>query len=350
MNQSAIAVSRADFHAMLRFARLMHRLKRQPAYAEALLTHTAPATRYDPGLPSVLMGYDFHLGEGVPRLIEINNNAGGLYLHNAVWLPQPESDEMPGTLGQRLLSMFPEKWRNIAIMDEDVEGQFMYPEMCAYGALLRGQGRCVLVTSPEDIRAADDGALYAGDLRLHAIYNRHTDFYLESPALIHIRKAYLSGRVALTPNPRSYALLGDKGRMVDWWHPGLLESCLSAEDVRFVRQIVPETHMLADMDAERAWAERRAWVFKPAARHGGKGVLPGKAMSRRRFGQMPPEHTVMQRFVPPGTVRVDEDEYKFDVRLFTHGERLIAVAGRIWQGMVTNFRVPGSGWVSLEII
>jgi hypothetical protein len=48
-------------------------------------------------------------------------------------------------------------------------------------------------------------------------------------------------------------------------------------------------------------------------------------------------------------VHVNERPYKFDVRLFTQGERLIAVAGRVWQGQLTNFRTEGSGWIPLEI-
>ncbi len=350
MQVTVLDVPRPAFDAMYRFARLMHRLKRVPAYAEAMRRHIPPAAWFDPGLPSVLMGYDFHLTPDGPRLIEINNNAGGLYLGDGAWLPQPEMAEMPGTLTSRIVSMFPDAWRHIAIMDEDVTQQYMYPEMQAYAALLEADGRHVRLVCPQDIGTGADGALYAGHLRLDAMYNRHTDFYLEGNALAAIREAYLAGRLALTPNPRSYALLGDKARMVDWHRPGLLEACLTDTEVRFVREIVPETRLLSEVDAGQAWKERKAWVFKPAARHGGKGVLPGRAMSRKRFDQMRPEQTVMQRYVAPGTVWIHGTEYRFDVRLFTHGERLIAVAGRIWRGMVTNFRAPGSGWTALRIV
>ncbi len=334
---------------MWRFARLMHRLKRNVSYVGKLAGKIAVSAQFDPGMPSVLMGYDFHLTADGPRLIEINNNAGGLFVEKDQWLPQPAIKELPGTLQARLMSMFNANWQCMAIMDEDVKGQYMYPEMVAYTELLRGQGREVQVVSPRDIRTGDDGALYVGDARLDAIYNRHTDFYLESSNLPHIRQAYLSGQVALTPNPRSYALLGDKGRMVDWWRPGLLDECLPAADAGFVRSVVPETHMLSEIGVESAWMERKSWVFKPAARHGGKGVLLGKAMSRKRLMQMDAAATVMQRHVPPSVVNVDGVDFKFDVRLFTHGETLIAIAGRIWQGMVTNFRMPGSGWTSLDI-
>jgi len=340
----AVPVSRRDFDTMLRFARLMHRLKSSAAYVQALSPDLPVTALKEPEQPSVLMGYDFHLTPDGPRLIEINNNAGGLYVADGRWLPQPELPEWQGTLQQRLQDMFPAHWRSLAIMDEAVETQFMYPEMLAYAELLGSNGRQVFVVSPEDVVEEKDG-LYVGASRLDAIYNRHTDFYLESAQLAHIRRAYLAGDVELSPNPRSYALLGDKRRMVDWWRQDLLERFLAADEAAFIRSIVPETRRLADMDAETAWAERKQWVFKPAARHGGKGVLLGRAMSSRRFAAMDRHDTVMQRYVAPSRV----GDFKFDMRLYTHGERLIAVAGRLWKGQVTNFRESGSGWVTVNI-
>lgn len=337
---------------MLDFSRLMHRLKFNPAYLHALEDIIPEAARIDPGMPSVLMGYDFHLTPDGPRLIEINNNAGGLYISEGVekghWLPQPEIPQLPDDTPSRIVAMFPPSWQCIAIMDEDVRNQYMYPEMAAYAELLRANGREVFIVSPEDIHGESDG-LYVDGMRLDGIYNRHTDFYLESEQLRHIRTAYANGQAMLSPSPRSYALLGDKGRMVDWWHPGLLEGCLEPHELQLVHNIVPEIHYLSEVGEEEAWKGRSGWVFKPAARHGGKGVLLGKSVSRKRFGEMEPSSTVMQRFVPPSTIEIDNETYKFDVRLFMHGEKLIAVAGRAWQGQVTNFRAEGSGWVSLTI-
>ncbi len=346
-SQDPVAIPRRDFERMLAFARTVYRLKDNPAYLARLEESMPPAARIRSPWPSVLMGFDFHLTPDGPKLIEINNNAGGLYVGEGRWLPQPAIPELPGCLEQRLLSMFPDSWRCIAILDEDIRSQFMYPEMCAYAALLRDQGREVHLVSPEDIRAADDG-LYVQASRLDAIYNRHTDFYLQSPRMRPILEAYRQGLVFLNPHPRSYALIGDKARMVDWWTPGFLEGCLSKEDITLIRQMTPETHHLKAMPD--VWEERKAWVFKPSARHGGKGVVLGRSMSRRRFESLDVEQTIVQRYVPPCQVQVEGREMKLDVRLFTHGERLIAVAGRVWRGQLTNFREPGSGWVGLRLV
>ncbi len=333
---------------MLAFARLMYRLKQNRDYVAAIEAKLPQAAHFAPDEPSMLMGYDFHLDESGPRLIEINNNAGGLCLGGDTWLPQTRIPELEGELKRRLLAMFPAAWRTIAIMDEDIRAQFMYPEMQAYARLLESDGRRVFLVSPEEVRG-DAAGLYVGTTRLDAIYNRHTDFYLETQQMQHVRAAFMAGAVHLNPFPRSYALLGDKSRMVDWWHPGLLEACLSPEEVALVRAVVPETHLLREYDRDQAWQERSGWVFKPAARHGGKGVLLGKGISRTRFDALDDADTVMQQFVPASRIIHEEVEYKLDLRLFTHGERLIALAARLWRGQVTNFRQPGSGWASVRV-
>ncbi len=333
---------------MYRFAGMMWRLKQNPAYLAGLRDDLPAAAGIQPETPSVLMGYDFHLTPDGPRLIEINNNAGGLYIGDGRWLPQPELSEWHEPLTARLCHMFPAGWRHIAIMDEDVTRQYMYPEILAYAELLKHEGRKVFVVSPGDIGIRSDG-LYVEDVRLDAIYNRHTDFYLERPDLVHIRKAYEENLVQLNPHPRSYALLGDKGRMVDWWTKGFLDTFLPREEVRFIRNIVPESRRMQGLDRDRVWQERKRWVFKPAARHGGKGVLLGRAMSRKRFEMLDTVQTILQRYVSPSRVKLGKTEFKFDIRLCTCGGQLVALAGRVWQGQVTNFRTEGSGWTPISI-
>jgi hypothetical protein len=346
---TSIPISAADFQSMLNFSRTVFRLKDNPAYLSTL-SSSLPETAHIPTeWPSLLMGYDFHLTSDGPKLIEINNNAGGLYIGNQRWLPQPELTEvLSGTLEERLLSMFHSEWSAIAIMDEDVCNQYMYPEMCAYADLLSQAGRKVWVCSPEEVGLTEAGLFIDGQ-RLDAIYNRHTDFYLEDQPLQHIRMAYELGQVAINPHPRSYALIGDKSRMVDWWRPGLLEGCIDAQQLAEIRAVTPVTRQLGEMDLQQAWDERKQWVFKPAARHGGKGVVLGKAMSRKRFNSLDIDETIAQQLIPASVVEVDGNEMKLDIRLYMHGESLIALAGRVWRGQVTNFREPGSGWVSLSV-
>lgn len=342
-----VPIPESDFQTMLRFARSIYQLEHNQTYAEALKLHLPETVDVTSHHASMLMGYDFHLTAHGPKLIEINNNAGGLYEKDDGWIPQYDQQSLLPDLPAKLVGMFAKDWQHIAIMDEDITQQYMFPEMNAYAALLRADGRKVSLVSPEDLELRSDG-LYADGLKVDVIYNRHTDFYLETSPLMHIHQAFLEQQVVLNPYPRSYALLGDKSRMVDWWREGLLETFLNAQTIQLIRAVVPETYLLSEYDNEKAWEIRKAWVFKPAARHGGKGVMLGKGMSRKRFEQFDVDSTVMQKLVPASQVEINEKTFKFDIRLYMHGEKLIALAGRAWNGQITNFREAGSGWVPIQ--
>jgi hypothetical protein len=347
-SETPASIMRPDFETMLNFSQSIFRLKDNSAYFSAVAASLPGAAHVPAKWPSVLMGYDFHLTPDGPKLIEINNNAGGLYIGDQRWVPQPDIHELNGGLEQRLIEMFHADWTTIAIMDKHVRDQYMYPEMCAYAGLLRQQGRKVWVCCPEDVELTKKG-LYIEGQRLDAVYNRHTDFYLEEQPLKHIRAAYEQGQVAINPHPRSYALVGDKSRMVDWWKPGLLENCIDEQQLAGIRAVTPVSRRLSEIDLQQAWDERKQWVFKPAARHGGKGVVLGRAMSRKRFNSLDINETIVQQLIPASLVEVEGNEMKLDIRLYMHGESLIALAGRVWRGQVTNFREPGSGWVALAV-
>lgn len=342
-----VPISNHDFEAMLAFARLIDSLQYHETYIQKITPFPESADVIQPE-SSLLMGYDFHLTEHGPKLIEINNNAGGLWEEDSGWIPQYGNQHMQGALADRITAMFPEKWKHIAIVDEDVQQQYMFPEMLAYAELLKSNGRKVSLVCPEDLRY-DGAKLYFKEDAIDAIYNRHTDFYLQSEAMIHIKQAFMAGHVALNPYPRSYALIGDKNRMVDWWRDDFLNDVLTVNEIKIVQTIVPETHVMAEVDTDLAWSSRARWVFKPAARHGGKGVLMGKSISRTRFARFDIANTVMQQLVPPSTIEIHERSYKFDMRLYMCGQNLIAMAGRAWNGQITNFKEEGSGWTSIQV-
>ncbi len=343
-----LTISSKHMHTMLRFSRCIQSLEQHDVYAASLKQGLPESTSYAHGQTSVLMGYDFHLSEQGPKLIEVNTNAGGLF-QAPNWLPQPAWFEWGETLEQRLQKMFTSyDIQCMAIVDEDVRGQFMYPEMQAYASLLRQAGLDVIICSPEDLCFTEDAGLRFEGKRVDMIYNRHTDFYLEDASMQAIASAWKQGHLVLTPHPRSYGLLADKARMADW-HAGLLDHILSADDLALVKQVVPKTCYLAEQDLDAVWSERKRWVFKPMARHGGKGVVLGRAMSRKRFASLDPKATVMQEYVPAMQVERDGLKLKTDIRLYMDGQQLIACAVRAFQGQLTNFRSEGSGWWSLSI-
>jgi len=53
--------------------------------------------------------------------------------------------------------------------------------------------------------------------------------------------------------------------------------------------------------------------------------------------------------VPASQIEIKEQSYKFDVRVYMHGENLIGLSGRAWNGQITNFREEGSGWVAISV-
>jgi hypothetical protein len=52
-----------------------------PPYSDAVMAWAPEISQVDPGPAGALMGYDFHLGEDSPKLIEVNTNAGGAFLN-----------------------------------------------------------------------------------------------------------------------------------------------------------------------------------------------------------------------------------------------------------------------------
>lgn len=343
-----VSIQQSELNTMLDFSRLMYRLKKMDAYQQYIESCMPASAMLGADHNGMLMGFDFHLTDDGPKLIEINNNAGGLFVGDAGWLAQPTLCETGKTLAQQLQSMFPSSWRTMAIIDEAIEQQFMYPEMQAYADLLRAEGRQVFLLSPENIELRD-GGLYYHDQRLDGIYNRHTDFYLETDAMQHIHTALKQNLVDLNPFPRSYALLGDKTRMADWWQPGLLESLLTAEQCQMIRHIVPEVRRMQSMSSEEIWKQRKQWVFKPPSSHAGKGVVLGKGITRKRFASLDALRCIMQAYVPASEIEHKGESFRFDIRLYMHGPQLIALAGRLWRGQLTNFRESGSGWTAIRI-
>lgn len=372
MNQDLLAavsrvpvmLPRTDLQAMTRMVRALYRLARMPGY-RALVEPELPAVaQFDPGYDSVMMGYDFHLTPDGPRLIEVNTNAGGGML--ALWAQQSlekvADGELPGRLQQRLQRSFAEElrgqggqaqgWPRLSvILDQTPAEQFLYPEMQAFARLFEAWGGSAAVADPDQLQAGAEGVFLQGR-RVELIYNRHCDFYLESPQLAGVRAAYLAGTVCLTPNPRSYGLLGDKRRMILWSDPAVLQQLgLPPRQRELLLQGVPESRLLAALDRQEIWRQRDDWVFKPVDRFGSRGVFLGRKISKTRFDELPAETTLVQRQAPPSLTPIPGGgEMKTDFRLFVYRNRILGVAARIYQGQVTNLRTPGGGFAPIRLV
>ncbi len=364
ISPTRVDVPRADLRRMHQLARILFRTSLNPAYRQRVLPELPEAARFDPGHAALMMGYDFHLGPDGPRLIEVNTNAGGAFV---AWESQRRDwqggDRMTpdARFQQRLLFSFIREWREfsrirkplqtVVIIDEQPENQPLYPEMVSCRNWLADNGIDTRIADPEELQAGADGVFHQGQ-RIDLIYNRHCDFYLEDEAMADLRTAYLAGSVCLSPNPFAYGLLADKRRMILWSDAEALSALgLPTHYREALLDMVPRSRLLAGLDPDQVWAERAGLVFKPVSRFGGRGVLTGKSVSRKRFAELPPETTLVQQLVPPSQVADDEGRsFKVDLRLYVYRDHLLGVGARLYQGQLTNLRTPGGGFAPVRIV
>ena len=133
------------------------------------------------------MGYDFHLSAQGPRLIEINTNAGGAFLHAAAARahrsccePMDRMFEVPAgldRLDQVFIDMFRAEWRaqrgdaplrSIAIVDDEPEQQYLAPEFEMARELFLAHGMHAVIADPRQLRMARRRALASGAAGRHA--------------------------------------------------------------------------------------------------------------------------------------------------------------------------------------
>ncbi len=354
----------AALRRMLKLVRLLDRISRCPAYRSEVYPQVPDVAGFDPGHDAVMMCYDFHLAGDVPRLIEVNTNAGGGLLAYLAHDPSLsiESASLKGKLKKRLLSTFADeihqfsggkksKPERIVIIDDEPNQQFLYPEMSAFADLFKEWGVPVEIVDPQQLEASADGVWLNGKA-VDLVYNRHCDFYLESEGMSGLRTAYLAGKVCLSPNPHLYGLLADKRRLVIWADPVKRAAfSLSTDEQDLLDKVLPACSLLADLDLQQVWSERKKRVFKPVDSFGSRGVLLGEKISRKRFDELPATTTLVQELVPPSMTEVpDHDPMKTDLRLYAYRDRALGVTARLYRGQVTNLRTPGGGFARVKVV
>ena len=315
----------------------------------------------------VFYGYDFHLNSDGAHLIEINSNAGGGFL-NALLLDSQRETGWPGTaaaqenLEQAFLEMFRNEWRlvrgdatlnSIAIVDEQPETQYLYPEFLLAQRMFERAGIAAYIADPSALQMRSDG-LYLDRQKIGLVYNRLTDFTLQQhPAL---RQAYLEGSVVLTPNPTHYGRYADKrnlARLTD--ENGLRALAANEADIAALQTGIPHTIAVRPDMEEMLWSERKQWFFKPNSGYGSKGAYRGEKLTKRVFAEILQSDYVAQRMAAPGerSVCVDDAEalpLKYDVRCYVYDGQIQLVAARLYQGQTTNFRTPGGGFALVRVV
>lgn len=364
ISPTRVDICRHDLKRMHTLARTLFRLSQRKSYHQRVFPEMPAIARFDPGHAALMMGYDFHLGVDGPRLIEVNTNAGGAFV---AW--QSQMLDLQGGDGiplseryqQRLLFSFQREWRDysrsrqpltcLVILDEDPPNQPLYGEMLSCRDWLISYGIDARIADPAELQIDANGVYHQGR-KVELIYNRHCDFFLEEEVLAALRSAYLAGNICLSPNPFAYGLLADKRRMILWSDEGALQQLgLSSARAQLLLEMVPLSRLMCDMDATQLWDERKELIFKPVNKFGGRGVLMGKSITRKRFAELEPDSTLVQQLVPPSQVTSrDGESFKVDLRLFVYRDHLLGVGARLYQGQLTNLRTPGGGFAPVRIV
>ena len=370
---TTVFISPEQYRGMAAIVAAIDSMTALPAYQAATLDRAPAIACLEPGPRGVFMGFDFHLGERGPQLIEINTNAGGALL-NAVlaraqqvccremeWAFMPPSELM--RLEQIFFDMFVEEWRRqrgdaplgrIAIVDDEPAAQYLFPEFQLFERLFARFGAIAMIADARELEWRDGRLWHAGQ-SVDMVYNRVTDFYLHDPAHAALRQAYEAGAVVLTPHPRAHALYADKRNLILMSdNDALARMGMPTATREILMTGVPDTSAVTPDDADRLWAQRRSLFFKPASGYGSKAAYRGDKLTRRVWEHILAGDYVAQTIAPPSErlTQVDDmtADLKLDVRAYVYAGEIQLVAARLYAGQTTNFRTPGGGFAPVFVV
>jgi hypothetical protein len=308
---------------------------------------------------SALMCFDFHwTHQEKLKLIEINTNASVGLIGDLVYKAHGVRHNYCADFRKEILETFKEEFsavrpgqqlKSVAIVDQKPEEQRLFIEFLLYKEMFEAEGMsCAICDSKELTWSASGKELYSKDAKvLNLVYNRDTDFYLDSaPA---IKNAWLARAAAISPNPNEYALLADKQRLEDLAETADLGAAfgISSQSASTIQKTILKTTSVNAL-GDKAWDNRKYWFFKPKRSYGGKAVYRGASVSRNVFEkQILPNDYLAQEFAPPSNVTLDhngkEEEYKYDLRFFAYKNKVQLAVARVYQGQTTNAQTPGGG-------
>lgn len=372
-----VFISARDRQTLESSVAALHRVSELPGY-QALALQRAPAiASHAFGPQGVFMGYDFHLGEDGPRLIEINTNAGGALLHAAAARAHRACCEpLDGMFGgarnlhqldQVFIDMFRAEWRaqrgeavlrSVVITDDTPGQQYLAPEFELARQLFLAHGIHAVIADPQELQWREDALWHPAlphGTPVDLVYNRLTDFDLSQPEHALLRLAYTTGAAVVTPHPRAHALHADKRNLITLSDDALMASCgASAEDRELLREVVPRTQPVTTENADALWAQRRQLFFKPAGGYGSKAAYRGDKLTRRVWCEIIAGGFVAQALVAPSErmVRVGGEpaRLKLDVRAYAYHGRIQLLAARTYSGQTTNFRTAGGGFSPVVVL
>ena len=336
-------------------------------FRQAALAWAPEIARYDPGSAGGLLGFDFHLVDAGPQLIEINTNPGGALLntllgraHRACCADTAGLAMAPmeaGDIEAALFEVFLSEWRaqrgdaplkSVVLVDDSPAQQYLYPEFLLYRQFFGRHGIAMSICDPRELERKD-GRLRQSGHAVDFVYNRLTDFALQQPAQSALRLAYCAGEVVVSPHPRAHALYADKRNLSLLCNEAFLrETGVDEVAIATLVAAIPRTELMSAANRDALWSRRRQLFFKPAAGYGSKAAYRGDKLTKRVWEDVAKGPYVAQALVAPSERHIANGQnpavLKADIRAYAYGGAVKLFAARLYQGQTTNFRTPGGGF------
>lgn len=373
-SSAPVFITKNDAETMAALVQAIERISDLPSWRQQALAKADATATTGTRAKSVFMGYDFHIGDEGPRLIEINTNAGGAYLNLALLKAMDaccedarrvvDAHPDPEALDQAFLDAFKAEMRLerggdgiglAVIVDDDPASQYLLPEFELAQASFKRAGVKAVIADPGELRW-QDGRLVHEKGVVDLVYNRLVDFSLRDERHDSLRQACLAAAAVITPSPRTHALLADKRHLAALSNAeALVELGVSKADAGLISSHVPPTLQVTADNAETLWATRKRWFFKPGAGHAGKAAYRGDKMTKGVWQEIRANgNYVAQEVAQPALrgvlVAGVAASMKSDIRLYTYDGRVLLMAARLYQGQTTNFRTLGGGFAPVLVV
>ena len=363
---SPVFISREHIDRMKAVIASIERIAELESYREHVLQWVPEIAASDHGPRGVFFGYDFHLTNDGPKLIEVNTNAGGalLLLHVAsaqqACCPEVENFVVGrleiAELEREFIDMFRREMaaqspgkvlQRVAIVDEDPETQYLSPEFTLFRQMFLQHDIDAIIAGPDGFESRD-GSLYVDGKAVDLVYNRLTDFYLQSETCAALKEAYEEGAAAFTPGPHTHALFANKRNLAVLSDEHVLrELGVDAESVAVLAASVPKTELVTRDNAADLWARRKQLFFKPNWGFGSRGTYKGAKLTKKTWASILDAEYIAQELVPPSerllVVDGDQQSLKLDVRCYVYNGEVQLLGARLYRGQTTNFRTDGGG-------
>lgn len=324
-------------------------------------------------LKGIFMGYDFHLQNNnenkniTPKLIEINTNAGGVFLNlcllNAIY--KNDKNNVADKLANEFVAMFKNEFaifsnnqknlQTIAIVDENPSEQFLYPEFEICQKILAKNNIQTIISSPENLSIQNNNLYYNNSIKIDFVYNRLTDFYLRSNAKNNaLLTAYQNDFAAISPNPKIYDLYANKNNLINLSNADFLDNLnIDNQSKNILLKHIPKILKVKNNDTEYLWKQRKNLFFKTAEGYGSKAVYRGDKLTKKVFAEIIESDAYLaQEIIPPSEhlLKNINAVMKADFRCYCYNGKIQLVAARLYQGQTTNFRTENGGFMICESI